>query len=576
MQKIIHRRPSVSPLNAPQLPPLLQRLYAARGITSPNELDYGLTSLLKPNFKGLDTARELLGEAVMAEARVLVVGDFDADGATSSALAVLALSAMGLKDVKFLVPNRFEYGYGLTPEIVQVAAEYHPDIILTVDNGISSIEGVAAAHELGIAVVVTDHHLPGAELPQADAIVNPNQPGCPFPSKHLAGVGVIFYVMNAVRGYLREQGWFTETGIKEPNMANFLDLVALGTVADVVPLDFNNRVLVSQGLARMRAGVARPGINALCKIANRDVSKLSAADLGFALGPRLNAAGRLDDMTLGIQCLLTDSDALALEIAQQLDEFNRDRKAIEAGMQQEALKMLKKFEGAAPSDLPFGMCLFEETWHQGVIGILASRIKDKFNRPTIVFADVGDSIIKGSARSIAGLHIRDTLESIASKKPHLLTKFGGHAMAAGMSLERCHFEEFAQAFDDEVRRNLSADDLQASILTDGELLPDEITLECAQWVRNAGPWGQQFAEPLFDGLFRVVQHRILGDRHLKLTLAPSAAPQQWIDAIAFNINPTPWQTAKPEQVRIAYRLDINEFRGNTNVQLLIDYIEMVN
>lgn len=576
MQKIIHRRPSVSPLNAPQLPPLLQRLYAARGITSPNELDYGLTSLLKPNFKGLDTARELLGEAVMAEARVLVVGDFDADGATSSALAVLALSAMGLKDVKFLVPNRFEYGYGLTPEIVQVAAEYHPDIILTVDNGISSIEGVAAAHELGIAVVVTDHHLPGSELPQADAIVNPNQPGCPFPSKHLAGVGVIFYVMNAVRGYLREQGWFTETGIKEPNMANFLDLVALGTVADVVPLDFNNRVLVSQGLARMRAGVARPGINALCKIANRDVSKLSAADLGFALGPRLNAAGRLDDMTLGIQCLLTDSDALALEIAQQLDEFNRDRKAIEAGMQQEALKMLKKFEGAAPSDLPFGMCLFEETWHQGVIGILASRIKDKFNRPTIVFADVGDSIIKGSARSIAGLHIRDTLESIASKKPHLLTKFGGHAMAAGMSLERCHFEEFAQAFDDEVRRNLSADDLQASILTDGELLPDEITLECAQWVRNAGPWGQQFAEPLFDGLFRVVQHRILGDRHLKLTLAPSAAPQQWIDAIAFNIDPTPWQIAKPEQVRIAYRLDINEFRGNTNVQLLIDYIEMVN
>lgn len=575
MQKLIRRRPSVAPLNAPHLSPLLQRLYASRGVVSATELEYGLANLLKPNFKGLDAARELLGEAVMAGARILVVGDFDADGATSSALAVLALKALGLSDVHFLVPNRFEYGYGLTPEIVQVAAGYEPDIILTVDNGISSIEGVAAAQRLGIAVVVTDHHLPGAELPTAEAIVNPNQVGCPFPSKNLAGVGVIFYVMNAVRAYLREQNWFAEAGITEPNMASFLDLVALGTVADVVPLDFNNRLMVSQGLARMRSGVARLGINALCKIANREPSKLCAADLGFALGPRLNAAGRLDDMSLGIQCLLTDSEATALEIAQQLDEFNRDRKAIEAGMQQEALKMLQKFEGADAANLPFGMCLFEETWHQGVIGILASRIKDRFHRPTIVFADMGEGFIKGSARSIPGLHIRDTLESIAARKPHLLQKFGGHAMAAGMSVERRYFEEFAQAFDEEVRNNLPVENLQASILSDGELSAEEINLDNAYSLKNAGPWGQHFTEPTFDGEFVVIQHRILGEKHLKLTLAVEGAAQQWVDAIAFNIDPAPWLNAKPQRVRVAYRLDVNEFRGNTNVQLLAEYVEII-
>jgi single-stranded-DNA-specific exonuclease len=577
MAKTIVRRPSLAPLlSATALPPLLQRLYAARGVATPEELEYSLSHLLKPTFKGLPEAVEILADAIMAQARVLIVGDFDADGATSSALAVMALKAMGLEQVDFLVPNRFEYGYGLTPEIVAVAAQYHPDIILTVDNGISSIEGVNTAHELGIAVVVTDHHLPGEFLPNAEAIVNPNQPGCPFPSKNLAGVGVIFYVMNALRSYLREQGWFVEAGITEPNMASFLDLVALGTVADVVPLDRNNRILVSQGLARMRSGHARPGINALCEIANRDISKLVASDLGFAIGPRLNAAGRLDDMSLGVQCLMTDSINLAREISQQLDEFNRDRKAIEAGMQQEALKMLAAFDTQPEDALPWGVCLFEKTWHQGVIGILASRIKDRLHRPTIVFADVGDGLIKGSARSIPGVHIRDVLDAVAAKYPHLLQKFGGHAMAAGMSLASENFADFAKAFDEEIRRQLRAEDLQAVITSDGELAVDEISLDNALLLKNSGPWGQHFPEPLFEGEFYVVQQRVLAERHLKLTLATDIHKQQLVDAIAFNIDASVWPNNAAQKVRVAYKLDVNEFRGNTTVQLMLDYVEAVS
>lgn len=574
MQKTIRRREftQVCEFGQPILP-LLQRIYSARGIAHEHELQYQLAHLHKPGFKGLAEAVSLLTDAVVAQAKIIIVGDFDADGATSSALAVLALRAMGLSNVDFLVPNRFEYGYGLTPEIVAVAAAQHPDIILTVDNGISSIEGVDAAHELGIAVIVTDHHLPGTQLPDADAIVNPNQPGCEFPSKNLAGVGVIFYVMNALRGELRQIGWFEETGIPEPNMANFLDLVALGTVADVVPLDHNNRILVAQGLERIRAGRCRPGIKALIDIAGKQAQKIMACDFGFAIGPRLNAAGRLDDMSLGIQCLLCESDELAREMAAQLDELNRDRKAIETGMQHEAMGMLQKILSANMQDLPWGVCLFDETWHQGVIGILASRIKDKYHRPAIVFADAGDGEIKGSARSIPGLHIRDALDAIAARHPQLLQKFGGHAMAAGMSLKRENFDAFAQAFDQEVRRQLTESDLQAIIISDGELAMQDLSLQTAEQIRNAGPWGQHFPEPVFDGEFILVQQRKVGEKHLKMTLALDVNGQQLIDAIAFNVDTTIWPNPAVQRVRLAYKLDINEFRGNTQLQLLVDYLE---
>ncbi|HWV14367.1 MAG TPA: single-stranded-DNA-specific exonuclease RecJ [Cellvibrio sp.] len=574
MQKTIQRRlvETSTQFNQP-LHPMLQRIYTARGVKHEQELQYQLAQLLKPNFKGLPEAVSILADAVVAQAKIIIVGDFDADGATSSALAVLALHAMGLQSVDFLVPNRFEYGYGLTPEIVAVAAAQQPDVIITVDNGISSVEGVRAARELGIAVIVTDHHLPGSELPEADAIVNPNQPGCEFPSKNLAGVGVIFYVMNALRAELRQMGWFAESGIAEPNMASFLDLVALGTVADVVPLDHNNRILVAQGLQRIRAGVARIGIKALLEIAGKQAHKIVASDFGFALGPRLNAAGRLDDMSLGIQCLLCESESLAREMALQMDELNRDRKAIEAGMQQEAMSMLQKVLNADESALPWGVCLFDETWHQGVIGILASRIKDKYHRPTIVFADAGDGQIKGSARSIPGFHIRDALDAIAARHPDLLQKFGGHAMAAGMSLMRESFVAFAEAFDAEVRRQLSSHDLSALVLSDGELQGQDFNLPFAQQLRESGPWGQHFPEPVFDGEFYLLQQKLLGEKHLKMTLALDAQGQQLVDAIAFNVDAKLWPNRHAKKVRLAYKLDVNEFRGNKTLQLLVDYIE---
>lgn len=574
MQKTIKRR-SIEQLTAfdSSVHPLLQRIYSARGIQHEQELQYQLAQLHKPNFKGLPEAVSILADAVVADAKIIIVGDFDADGATSSALAVLALRAMGLHNVDFLVPNRFEYGYGLTPEIVAVAAAQQPDVIITVDNGISSIEGVLAARELGIAVIVTDHHLPGSELPEADAIVNPNQPGCEFPSKNLAGVGVIFYVMNALRAELRQMGWFAESGIAEPNMASFLDLVALGTVADVVPLDHNNRILVAQGLQRIRAGVARPGIKALLEIAGKQAQKIVASDFGFALGPRLNAAGRLDDMSLGIQCLMCESESLAREMAMQMDDLNKDRKAIETGMQQEAMTMLQKVLSADENSLPWGVCLFDETWHQGVIGILASRIKDKYHRPTIVFADVGDGQIKGSARSIQGFHIRDALDAIAARHPELLQKFGGHAMAAGMSLTRENFPAFAAAFDDEVRRQLTEENLSALILSDGELAMQDFNLTLAQQLRESGPWGQHFPEPIFDGEFFLIQQKILGEKHLKMTLGVDTQGQQLVDAIAFNIDPKQWPNTQAKKVKVAYRLDVNEFRGNKNLQLMVDYVE---
>lgn len=574
----ITRRPA-SPWTSPwpeHLPSRLQSIYANRGVSSLEEMERSLQAMLRPQqLKGLEGAVARLVQAVTGGESLLIVGDFDADGATSCALGVLALRDMGASKVEYLVPNRFEFGYGLTPEIVEVAKGYHPDLIITVDNGISSIDGVAAAKAAGIGVVVTDHHLPGRELPDADAIVNPNQPGCGFPSKNLAGVGVIFYLMSALRSALREAGWFAAKGIPEPNMGNYLDLVALGTVADVVPLDSNNRILVHQGLQRIRNGRARPGILALLDVAGRQRHRLVASDLGFTVGPRLNAAGRLDDMSLGIECLLCDNPDIAREMAVELDDLNRDRRSIEASMQQEALASLQNLVINDSADMPWGLCLYDGQWHQGVIGILASRIKERFHRPVIAFADANDEEIKGSARSIPGLHIRDALDAVASACPGLLSKFGGHAMAAGMSLKRSDFPRFQQAFDGVVRQTLRAEDLQGEILSDGELGSDELNLPLAHLLREAGPWGQHFPEPVFDGEFYLVQQRIVGEKHLKLVLATDVARQQLVDAIAFNIDVREWPNHGAERIRLAYRLDVNEFRGRETVQLMAVHVEAV-
>lgn len=554
----------------------LQHIFASRGALSDQDLVTSLDCLLNPDsLKGLDRALALIVEALSKEQKILVVGDFDADGATSSALAVLALRAMGAKQVDFLVPNRFEYGYGLTPKIVEVAKTFNPELIITVDNGISSVEGVLAANLAGIKVLVTDHHLPGKQLPAAAAIVNPNQQGCKFPSKNLAGVGVIFYVMSALRTELRAKGWFERRNISEPLMADYLDLVALGTVADVVPLDRNNRILVAQGLRRIRAGRARPGIRALLQVARRNINRVVSSDLAFSIGPRLNAVGRLDDMSLGIQCLISDDEYLTQEIATQMDGLNQDRKSIETGMQREALSNLESINLESGA-LPYGLCLYDGDWHQGVIGILASRVKDKYHRPVIAFADdeSGQSI-KGSARSIPGFHIRDALDSIASRYPHVLNKFGGHAMAAGMSLDKEHYTIFCNAFDEEVKRHLTEEDLQAILLSDGELAALDFSLELAQELRDAAPWGQHFPEPLFDGEFGMVTQRIVGQKHLKLVLAVDESGQNVVDAIAFNIDPEIWPNKDVQKVRAVYKLDVNEFRGKESLQLMVEHLEVI-
>ena len=555
--------------NLGDLPPLLTRLYAARGVQSAEELDKGLARLIPyQQLKGVDAAVELLVDALEKGQRILYVGDFDADGATASSVGVLALRMLGAAWVDYLVPNRFEYGYGLTPEIVAVALEKRPELLVTVDNGISSIDGVAAAKAAGLRVLVTDHHLPGPELPAADAIVNPNQPGCDFPSKAMAGVGVIFYVMLALRARLRERGWFAARGIAEPNLAELLDLVSLGSVADVVPLDANNRILVHQGLARIRAGRARPGLRALLEVAGRDCRRITSTDLGFILGPRLNAAGRLDDMSLGIELLLCEDEGVARDMAVQLDQLNQDRKAIEQGMQREALAQLKELP---VEEMPFGLCLFDPEWHQGVIGILASRLKERYHRPTIAFADAGDGTLKGSARSVPGFHIRDALDAVAARHPGLICKFGGHAMAAGLSLPQENFGAFAAAFDAEVRRQLDEEDLTGRLLSDGQLGAEEFHLELARALRQAGPWGQHFPEPLFHGIFQIVQQRVVGERHLKLVLKTECGSLQ-LDAIAFNINRDIWPNPTVRWAEVAYKLDVNEFRGNETVQLMVAHI----
>lgn len=576
MERQIRRRRAAdpAPLEAAGLHPLLARVYGNRGAASAEELSLELQSLLPPaRLTGAAEAATLLAEALAARQRILVVGDFDADGATSTALAVSTLRAFGAVDVDYLVPNRFDYGYGLTPEIVDLAAQRAPNLIITVDNGISSIEGVAAARARGIRTLVTDHHLAGAELPDAEVIVNPNQPGCDFPSKALAGVGVIFYVMMALRVELRRRDWFGAQGIVEPSLGQALDLVALGTVADVVPLDRNNRILVDAGLKRIRAGRARPGIAALLEVAGRAAHSVVASDLGFAAGPRLNAAGRLDDMSIGIECLLSADPYNARRIAGELHQLNQDRRAIEQGMQQQALTMLESLDldEAGP---PMAVTLYEPDWHQGVIGILASRVKDRLHRPTIAFADADEAgrEIKGSARSIPGIHIRDVLDAVATRHPGLINKFGGHAMAAGLSLPREHYPDFSAAFVEEVARHAGAVDLQAVVESDGELRPADFDLDTATTLRFAGPWGQHFPEPVFDGHFRVVNQRLVGERHLKLVLALPGSDTV-VDAIAFNIDPAQWPDDSVDTVRAAYRLDVNEFRGQRSVQLVIELLE---
>lgn len=556
----------------PDLHPVLARVYASRRVAGGRELENSLENLPPPGrMKGMERAVEVLASAVEEGRRILVVGDFDADGATSTAVALRALRLLGAADVHFLVPNRFEYGYGLTPEIVAVAADKQPDVIVTVDNGIASLEGVRAARARGMQVVVTDHHLPGKELPEAEAIVNPNQPGCGFPGKSLAGVGVIFYVMMALRAALRDSGWFERHALPVPNLARLLDIVALGTVADVVPLDHINRILVAQGLARIRSGRGCPGIEALLEIAGRRRENIVAADMGFAVGPRLNAAGRLQDMSIGIQCLLTDDPQRARELAKELDALNRERRSIEEEMRDQALNHLQALQLEDSAALPAGLCLFHEAWHQGVIGILAARIKERFHRPVIAFAAADDGHIKGSARSVSGFHIRDGLDAVATRFPGLVQKFGGHAMAAGLTLKRVNFEDFVCAFDEEVRRHLAEDELRGQLWSDGALPAADLNLALAESLRRAGPWGQGFPEPVFDGEFSLVNRRIVGERHLKLTLRADGSDVP-LDAIAFNTVDDDWP-AGTAAVKMAYKLDVNHYRDSRNLQLMVEHIE---
>lgn len=571
-KKILRREQAIPPaLGANGDHPLLQQIYANRGITHPSELTHQLQDLLPYHpLLNIDRAVLRLTEALTKQERILVVGDYDVDGATATALTLRVLRACGALHVDFLAPDRFVYGYGLTPEIVLFAKEsYSPHLIITVDNGIASIAGVRTANEQGIDVIVTDHHLADKELPEAFTIINPNQPGDAFPSKHLSGVGVIFYVLMALRAHLRAQGFF-ETR-PEPNLAAYLDLVALGTIADMVSLDRNNRILAYQGILRIRQGKCCAGIKALLLVARREISSVTTSDLGFAVGPRLNAAGRLQEIALGIRCLLTDDDSEASKMAAELEKLNLSRRTIEQEMHREASVWLRDYH-LENQELPFGVCLKNDSWHHGVVGVIASRIKDQLHRPVIAFAPYEKQFLKGSARSVAKLHIRNVLSDIAMRYPGVLVQFGGHAMAAGLMIHADRFDDFTKYFNREVTDRLTEDDLCCEYVTDGALTYEYLDLSLARKLQEAGPWGADFPEPVFDGRFQIVDQWLINGKHLKLVLEFEG---RQIDAIMFNANNEAWPNEHCQFVEAVYRLQANEYRGRTTLQLMIEHLEPV-
>lgn len=554
----------------PDMHPVLRRVLVARGVRNTDDIDYGLDGLLPPgNLSGLDDAANLLAGHIESGGRILVIGDFDADGATSVAVAVRGLRALGAHNVGYLVPNRFEFGYGLTPEIVELALQESPALLITVDNGIASHDGVHKARQAGVDVLVTDHHLPGKSLPAANAIVNPNCDGDGFESKALAGVGVIFYTLLALRAELRARGSFTSSAL--PNLANLLPFVALGTVADVVQLDRNNRILIEQGLRRVRAGDCSPGMLELLNVAGRARSSLTATDFAFGVAPRINAAGRMDDIAVGVECLLADEHTRARKLAVQLDAFNQQRREVELEMRVQANAMVADMHFENDVHLPPALVLHDPDWHQGVVGLLASRIKEATARPVVVFADQDDATVKGSGRSIPGFHLRDALDEVATRYPEILEKFGGHAMAAGLTIERQHLAAFTNAFQQVARRQLGELPTEQVVFSDGELEPADFTLELAGMLRDAGPWGQGFPEPLFDNRFEVVDWKVLGGKHLKLTLSPHGSTRR-VAAIAFNVD----STADPgRRIDAVYRLAVNEYQGSREAQLVIEHFAPV-
>jgi len=572
LNKKIINRDVPDGINLPDsIHPVLKRIYASRNIKSSEDLDYSLGSLIPyEELGGIDDAVILLQEMITQKKRILIVADFDADGATSCALAIRGLTAMGAEDVIYVVPNRFEHGYGLSPKIVDVALDHDPDLIVTVDNGISSISGVEHAKKNGIKVLITDHHLPGDKLPSADVIINPQLKENKFPSKNLAGVGVIFYILLALRAKLKAENWFDEKNIKYPNLANLLDLVALGTISDLVPLDKNNRTMVAHGLKLMRQNKSKVGILAILNQSGRQLSTLTSGDLSFAIAPRLNAAGRLTDMSLGIECLLTDDKENAVEMAKKLNQLNIERRQIQNNMEEQALTEFEKYLQDTSKKMPHGICIYNQNWHQGVVGILAAKIKEKFNRPVIVFAQECQGILKGSARSITELHIKDVFDEIARLYPELILTFGGHAMAAGLTIEESQFDRFSDVFNKVVNQYISSDSLEDQCLTDGELSGDDFSLPLALAIQNAGPWGQSFPEPIFVGQFKILDKRVVGESHLKLKL--QSRNNNTLDAIAFNMTDDDWPS-KLEQIISTYRLGINNYRGHSQVQLFIEHIE---
>jgi single-stranded-DNA-specific exonuclease len=574
MRREIRRAPGSGALAAARTPDeLLCALYAQRGVADAESATPGLEALHPPELlHDIDRAVEILLAVLRAGGRITVVADYDADGATGGALAVAGLRALGAREVSYLVPSRFAFGYGLSPAVVEAATLQEPDLLVTVDNGIASVAGVARANDLGIPVLITDHHLPGERLPAAAAIVNPVQPGCGFPSKHLAGVGVVFYLLMAARSRLRETGWFGRQR-PEPNLGALLDLVALGTVADVVTLDRNNRILVEQGLRRIRAGRCRPGITALLEIAGRDPRRATATDLAFHVAPRLNAAGRIREMSVGVECLLATDPDDAARLARTLDGLNQARREIEARMKEQAEASVAALS-LGGTDLPPGLCLFGEEWHQGVSGIIAARIRERYHRPVVAFAPAGEGLLRGSVRSVEGAHARDLIAAVDAREPGLIERFGGHAMAAGLSIRLDGIARFGTAFAEAVRQVLGEQPPQPRIQSDGVLPPRLMTLDTAETLRVAGPWGKGFPEPRFDGDFAVLSARLVGERHLKLQVAASDTDGQAMEAIGFNLGDQINDAAG--SVRLAYRLDVNDYRGARAPQLVVEHLEQGN